>query len=166
MSRPYRVCVVCSGNICRSPMAEVVLRDRVEAAGLGDAVEVDSAGTGSWHVGDGADPRALEALEEAGLDGTAHRARQFEDAWLGERDLVLVADSGHLRDLRSLGGEQEHVRLLREFDPEAGDDLDLADPWYGDRAGFTRCLEQIERSAPGVVDHVRRRLAERGAARP
>ena len=78
---PYRVCFVCTGNICRSPMAEVVFRALVERAGLADRIEVDSAGTGDWHVGAGADDRALLALTAGGYDGAAHRARRFDPRW-------------------------------------------------------------------------------------
>jgi len=96
---PYRVCFVCTGNICRSPMAEWVLRARIAEAGLSDVVEVDSAGTGDWHVGDGADPRTVRVLARHGYP-SRHVARQFEQADLLHRDLVIALDHGHLRTLR------------------------------------------------------------------
>ncbi|WP_040157142.1 low molecular weight protein-tyrosine-phosphatase [Mobilicoccus massiliensis] len=165
MTDPYRVCVVCSGNICRSPMGEVVLREKLDRAGLGDRVEVDSAGTGDWHVGLGADPRTVRALADGGYDGSAHRARQFEDAWLADRDLVLVADEGHLAAVRRLaeGGDVTHVRLLRSFDPaavEAGT-LETDDPYYGDEAGFARCLREVEAACDGVVEFIAAELDQR-----
>src|SRR3954454_21966139 len=86
----YRVCFVCSGNICRSPIAEVVMRRLVEDEGLAGVVEVDSAGTGAWHEGDGADPRAVAVLDGSGYDGSAHRARAFEADWFADIDLVLA----------------------------------------------------------------------------
>src|SRR5262245_27723077 len=89
----YRVCLVCLGNICRSPMAETVLRAELAAAGLDGAVVVDSAGTGDWHVGDAMDPGARAALARRGHDGSAHRARQFQPSWLRERDLILTMDA-------------------------------------------------------------------------
>lgn len=161
--QPYRVTVVCSGNICRSPMGEVVLRDKLEAAGLADRVVVDSAGTGDWHVGNPADPRTLTALSAGGYDGSAHRAQQFGDDWVAERDLILVADEGHLRAIRRLadGADTEHIRLMRSFDPaavEAGT-LEIDDPYYGDAAGFDRCLAEVESAADGVVAHLRTELA-------
>ncbi|MBW8702206.1 putative low molecular weight protein-tyrosine-phosphatase [Streptomyces sp. MBT84] len=97
----YRVCFVCTGNICRSPMAESVFRARVEEAGLDELVEVDSAGTGDWHEGDGADPRTATVLEEHGY-GSDHVARQFRDSWFSRLDLVIALDSGHLKALRRL----------------------------------------------------------------
>ena len=94
----YRVCFVCTGNICRSPMAEWVLRARIAEAGLSDVVEVDSAGTGDWHVGDGADPRTVRVLARHGYP-SRHVARQFQPAELLRRDLVIALDHGHLRTL-------------------------------------------------------------------
>jgi protein-tyrosine phosphatase len=96
---PYRVCFVCTGNICRSPMAEWVLRARIAEAGLSDLVVVDSAGTGDWHVGDGADPRTVRVLARHGYP-SRHVARQFEPSDLLRRDLVIALDHGHLRTLR------------------------------------------------------------------
>ena len=93
--RPFHITVVCTGNICRSPMGEVILRDLFEEAGLGDAVTVDSAGTTRWEVGSPMDRRAAAELRRRGYDGSAHVARQFEPDWLPTADLVLAADAGH-----------------------------------------------------------------------
>ena len=155
-----RICFVCTGNICRSPMAEAVLRGLLDEEGLGHAVEVDSAGTTSWHVGDPADRRAVTALREAGYDGSGHRAQAFERSWLADRDLVVALDSGHLDELRTLaaGGPHEtKVRLLRSFDEEADGldgedgDLDVADPYYGSAADFERVLAQVEAGCRGII---------------
>ena len=136
-ARPYRICFVCTGNICRSPMAEAVMRGLLEEAGLDHAVEVDSAGTTSWHVGDPADRRALTALRVGGYDGSAHRARAFERSWLADRDLVVALDAGHLDELRALAGDGPHAPRsgccaassegLDEGRADLGD-LDVADP--------------------------------------
>ena len=116
---PYRVCLVCLGNICRSPMAETVLRAELTAAGLEGAVVVDSAGTGDWHVGDAMDPGARAALARRGYDGSnpeAHRARQFQPSWLARRDLILAMDARNLADLRRMAGTQDtdRIRLFGE----------------------------------------------------
>jgi protein-tyrosine phosphatase len=164
--RPYRVCFVCTGNICRSPMAEVVFRALVERAGARDRIEVDSAGTDAWHVGDGADERAVRALAGAGYEGRAHRARQFDPAWFAERDLVVALDAGHLQALRRLrdaAGASTQIRLLRSFDPASAADLDVADPYYGDRSAFTDVLGQVERACEGLLAHVEDELAARSA---
>src|SRR5690606_16959328 len=158
-ARPYRICVVCLGNICRSPMAEVVLRAVLERRGLADAVVVDSAGTGGWHVGEPMDERAAATLAAAGYDGSRHRARRFEPSWFAERDLVLAMDRENLRTLRRLAPpEGADVRLFRSFDPDAPEDAEVPDPYYGGREGFVRVLEMVEAAAEGIADHAARVL--------
>ena len=151
----YRICFVCTGNICRSPMAEAVMRGLLEAEGLDAQVAVDSAGTTSWHVGDPADRRALTALRAAGYDGSTHRARAFERSWLTDRDLVVALDAGHLDDLRALAGaapDGPTVRLLRSFAEDVDeDDLDVMDPFYGSVADFATVLEQVEAGCRGIL---------------
>ncbi|MER7179025.1 low molecular weight protein-tyrosine-phosphatase [Streptomyces hyaluromycini] len=153
----YRVCFVCTGNICRSPMAESVFRARVTEAGLDDRVEADSAGTGGWHEGDGADPRTVRVLAEHGYDSD-HTARRFQASWFARLDLVIALDSGHLKALRRLAPTAEDarkVRLLRAYDPAAGDDLDVPDPYYGGLDGFEECLEMVEAASEGLLAAVR-----------
>ncbi|MER7209125.1 low molecular weight protein-tyrosine-phosphatase [Streptosporangium sp. NPDC000239] len=150
----YRVCLVCLGNICRSPMAEVVLRDTLADHGLGDLVTVDSAGTGGWHQGDPMDQRASEVLAEHGYDGSAHRARQFLAGWFGEVDLVLAMDRDNLRVLRRLAPAGADVRLLRSFDPAAPRDAEVPDPYYGGRTGFTEVLEMVRAASEGLAKHL------------
>ncbi|WP_055588583.1 low molecular weight protein-tyrosine-phosphatase [Peterkaempfera griseoplana] len=162
---PLRVCFVCTGNICRSPMAEQVFRARLAEAGLAGLVEVDSAGTGGWHEGDGADGRTVAVLEAAGYTAV-HTARQFRPAWFASRDLVVALDAGHLRALRRLAPTAEDaakVRLLRSFDAAlpVGADLDVPDPYYGGREGFEECLEMCEAACEGLLDTVRQQLAAR-----
>ncbi|MFJ3172447.1 low molecular weight protein-tyrosine-phosphatase [Streptomyces roseus] len=162
----YRVCFVCTGNICRSPMAESVFRARVAEAGLDALVEVDSAGTGGWHEGDGADPRTVAVLEAAGYKQD-HRARQFRASWFAGLDLVVALDAGHLRDLRSLAPTPEDaakVRLLRSYDPAAtAAEADVPDPYYGSRAGFEQCLELVEAASAGLLEAVRETVKEHTA---
>ena len=151
----YRVIFVCMGNICRSPMAEVVLRHQLAGRGLADLVTVDSAGTGGWHIGDPADRRARAALEKRGY-ASAHSARQFDPLWFADRDLVLALDHENLRDLKRLAPTRDQasaVRRLREFDPDA-EAVDVADPYYGDAQGFEEVLDQIESACAGLVDHL------------
>ncbi|GGZ68763.1 low molecular weight protein-tyrosine-phosphatase [Streptomyces subrutilus] len=159
----YRVCFVCTGNICRSPMAESVFRARVTEAGLDGLVEVDSAGTGGWHEGDGADPRTVAVLESAGY-AQNHRARQFRSSWFARLDLVIALDAGHLRDLRDLAPTPQDtakVRLLRSYDPSAAaSDTDVPDPYYGSLDGFEECLELVEAASPGLLDAVREAMKE------
>lgn len=153
----YRICFVCTGNICRSPMAEVVCRAQLAERGLGERVSVDSAGTGDWHVGQPADPRTVAALSAAGYPGD-HVARQFDAAWFDDRDLIVALDRGHERALRRLAptpAAAEKVRLLRGFDPDADTlDLDVPDPYYGEDDGFAECLRLVEAAMPGLLDTV------------
>ena len=115
----YRVMTVCTGNICRSPMAEVVLRERLEQAGLDGLVEVDSTGVSDEEHGSPIDPRARATLVAHGYPVPAHRARRVTRDELAERDLVLAMTAGHVRALRRIGGDAPDVRMLRSFDPQA-----------------------------------------------
>jgi protein-tyrosine phosphatase len=161
MESAYRICFVCTGNICRSPSAEVVMRALAERAGV-PGIEVDSAGTGDWHVGGPADPRALRALTAAGYDGRAHRARQFDADWFGERELIVALDRGHARTLRSWAPDENargRIRLLRSFDPALAVDennplIDVADPYYDGHAAFTVMVEQIEAAGAGLLERL------------
>ncbi|MEV6874050.1 low molecular weight protein-tyrosine-phosphatase [Amycolatopsis sp. NPDC051128] len=146
---------VCSGNICRSPMAELVFRARLGDAGLGDAVRVTSAGTGPWHVGEPADKRARATLKAHGYPAT-HVASEVSDEDLAA-DLLLAADSGHADFLRSRVGDPAKVRLLRSFDPSAPEGAEVPDPYYGGDEGFEDVLAMIERAVPGLLEWVRTR---------
>jgi len=147
----YRVALVCLGNICRSPMAHVVLERRLADAGLDDRVEVTSSGTGGWHVGRPMDRRAAATLTAAGYDATRHRARQYDASWADRNDLVLAMDRDNLHNLADLGGVSPGVMLFRDFDPvEPGGDV--PDPYYGGDAGFEEVLTMVERTSATLVD--------------
>jgi protein-tyrosine phosphatase len=143
---PYRIGFVCLGNICRSPMADVILTELVDLAGLADKVAVSSCGTGDWHLGQPMDPRAAIALLAEGYDPSLHRAQQFDPAWL-EQDLLLAMDTANLHDVSGGAGASERVRMFRSFDPLAGpDDLDVPDPYYGAEDGFAEVIAMVERT--------------------
>jgi protein-tyrosine phosphatase len=154
---PYRIALVCLGNICRSAMADVVLTERLADAGLADDVEVVSAGTGDWHVGKPMDRRAAALLTTHGYDASRHRAKQFEAGWFDDCDLVLAMDSENRRDLEALGMELDdpgRLRMFRDFDTHAGDDTadrDVPDPYYGGDEGFETVLTMINRASDGLV---------------
>ena len=158
--QPLRICFVCSGNICRSPTAEVVFGAMLADAGLAGAAAVDSAGTGPWHAGKDMDPRARQALMSAGYRPAPHVARQFVSTDFAGRDLVLALDSGHLARLGSLAGLSDDpadaaaaLSLLRSYDPAAvlAGDLDVPDPYYGGQDDFDAVLGQIERACAGLL---------------
>ena len=156
MTGRFLVVFVCSGNICRSPLAEKVLARDVERAGLADRVEVASAGTGPWHVGDPADERAAALLVEHGY-ADDHVARQVDDELLAA-DLLVALDEGHLRMLRRLVADPDRVRSLRSFDPAAPPGAGVPDPYYGGPEGFAEVLTMIRAAMPGLLAHVRAQL--------
>jgi protein-tyrosine phosphatase len=159
-TNPFRITTICLGNICRSPMAEVVLQDRVLRAGLAHFVVVDSAGTGDWHVGYPADPRASATLDAHDYDRGEHQARQINEGWIANIDLALVMDSTNFLDVTSLvnrSGATTDLRMFRSFDPALAHlspphpDLDVPDPYYGGDDGFVDVLRMIERASDGIV---------------
>ncbi|CAJ8687539.1 low molecular weight protein-tyrosine-phosphatase [Burkholderia pseudomallei] len=150
------ICFVCLGNIYRSPTAEGVMRHQVAAAGLDGAIEIDSAGTGDWHVGEAPDARAQQAARARGYDLSALRARQIGDADFERFDLVLAMDGANLAALRKRCPPQYRgkVLLLMEFagDGSAGD---IADPYFGGARGFEQVLDQCEAACRGLLDSLR-----------
>jgi protein-tyrosine phosphatase len=144
---------VCTGNICRSPIAEKVFAHALAVAGLADGVVVRSAGTGAWHAGEPADPRAAAVLRAHGYaDG--HRARQV-DAELLSADLLVALDNEHRRAVQRTVPEPDRVRLLRSFDPAAEPGAEVPDPFYGGDEGFAEVLEMVRAAVPGMLDWVR-----------
>ena len=170
MTEPYRVMTVCTGNICRSPMAQVVLRERLDRAGLDGVVVVSSTGISDEEHGHPIDRRAAQVLAAHGYQVPSHSARRITRADLAATNLVLAMTSAHARALRALAADAslaERVRMYRSFDPDApagGPDhlLDVDDPWYGDATDFEVTLAEVEAVADGVVAHVRDAVRQRG----
>jgi len=156
-----RVLFVCLGNICRSPTAEGVMRKLVSDAGLEDRIEIDSAGTGSWHVGAKPDRRATAAAARAGYE-LGGKARQVSAEDFERFDMILAMDRFNVSELLGMapgGVGAEKVALLREFDPaSAGQwNLDVPDPYSGGERGFQVVVEQIEAACRGLVKELSRR---------
>lgn len=151
-------------------MAEVVLRDELDRAGLAGLTEVDSAGTGDWHVGQPMDRRARAELDRRGFDGSAHRARQFQPSWFGRRDLVLALDRSNLADLREMAPDADaagpRLLLLRSFDPALAGSPERADadphqgevpdPYGGRPGDYALALDLVQTAVRGLAG----RLAE------
>jgi len=153
----FRVIFVCTGNICRSPMAETVMRATAERTGFGDVVEVTSAGTGDWHVGEHADSRTITALDRRGYDGSRHRAKQFEAADFAHFDLVVAFDRGQERILRAWApteADRSKVQLLLSFDPQPSGGTDVPDPYYSDAAMFDTVLDVVERASVALFRQI------------
>ncbi len=154
---------ICSGNICRSPIAEKMFAHQISERGLADVVRVTSAGTGGWHEGEPADRRAGHVLHAHGYP-SAHRATQMNDDHLAA-DLVVALGRNHLRMLQHQGVPAERLRMLRSFDPRSGAHaLDVEDPYYGTQDDFEDVFAVIDAALPGLHGWVAERLDERTRA--
>ncbi|KPV40095.1 hypothetical protein AN478_08020 [Thiohalorhabdus denitrificans] len=150
-----RILVVCLGNICRSPTAHGVLQRKLEDAGLDGRVQVDSAGTGDYHIGKMPDPRACEAAAGRGYDLTGLRARQVEPGDFKRFHLILAADSENYADLVALApsaADRDKVRFLLDF--AASPDQEVPDPYAEADEAFDRVLDLAEEAADGLVEAV------------
>ena len=150
-----KLLMVCMGNICRSPMAQIVTLHLAAQAGLRSALAVDSAGTHAGRIGEPADPRAKAALTKRGYAAGKGRSRQVTDQDFERFDLVLAMDQANLNDLRRLcPGEHTHkLRLFLEFAPATGL-TEVPDPYYGAAQGFERVLDLCEAGARGLLSHL------------
>jgi protein-tyrosine phosphatase len=162
LQQPYRICVVCLGNICRSPMAERVLRAELDRAGLAGKVTVDSAGTGDWHLGEEMDSRARAELSRRGYDGSGHEARQVQEHWLARYDLILAMDRANLANLRRLAGGDlgaaNRIRLMRSFDPAAPAGAEVPDPYEGSPADYAEVFDLVDAAAKEVASRLAAQL--------
>jgi protein-tyrosine phosphatase len=150
------VCFVCAGNICRSPSAEGIFRHLAKERGVLDQFDVDSAGTGTWHVGEPPNVRARDAAQARGiaLEGTA---RQFQPTDFARFDYVLAMDHAnrdHLRRLATDERELAKIHLLREFDPASAPDAEVPDPYYGDMADYEVVIDLCLRACAGMLDRL------------
>lgn len=156
-ARPVRLCFVCLGNICRSPTAEGIMRAVVRDAGLDARIEVESAGTGTWHLGERADrrARATAAARGVSLDG---RAQQFTAEDFDRFDYVLVVDERVRTEMRALArteAEREKVHLFRAFDPASPAGAAVPDPYYGEQDGFDQVFDICDAACRGLLGHLR-----------
>jgi protein-tyrosine phosphatase len=158
VSKPeIKLCFVCLGNICRSPTAEGVMQHLIDQAGLSKRIEIDSAGTGAYHVGERADPRSRSEAMRRGVE-LASRARQFVVEDFDNFDYVLAMDRANHRDLEEMAMGPQHLaklHLLRSFDAAAGRDLDVPDPYYGGDGGFARVYDICLAGCTGLLAYIR-----------
>jgi len=153
-----RICFVCLGNICRSPTAEAVMRHLVKQEGLAKQIEIDSAGTGDWHVGDPPDRRACAVGTARGIP-LSGVAQQFTAADFARYDHVIAMDRSNRDDLLRMTtapADRAKVRLLRSFDASAPPEADVPDPYYGGSRGFDEVFDICDRACRGLLAHLRR----------
>lgn len=167
-----RILFVCSGNICRSPLAHTLFENLVKERGLSALYEVESAGTTGYHVGDNADPRMRRTAAKHGVR-IDHVARQLSRQDLAEYDMLLVMDRDNYRSVdRMLGNRDEgdRLRYFRDFDPAASShparspEAEVPDPYYGGPEGFERVFQIVKRTSEGLLDHLERERAREGGA--
>jgi len=154
-----KICFVCMGNICRSPLAEGVFKHLIKQAELDDRFQIESAAIGSWHVGEAPDTRAQRTAQAHGIR-LASTAQQFRANDFSRFDVVLALDGEIAADLHRLAPslpDRQKIRLLREYDPQAqaGDDLDVPDPYYGRQEDFERAYQMIERSCEQLLKEIK-----------
>ena len=153
MSEPIRVLFVCLGNICRSPLAEIIVRHVARQRQLDGRYLFASAGTGDWHVGKGADPRSASTASQHGLDLSPHRARQITGRSISEWDWFVAMDRDNRRNLLDMGAPASRVLMMRQF--EAGEvTLDVPDPYYGGEHGFEQAYAMLTDNAEDLLDYL------------
>jgi len=157
--QPLKILMICSGNICRSPLAECVLRHHAVKRGVKHRVEVDSAGIGDWHAGEPPDPRSAAVARKHGVSMTG-TARQVTPNDLKHFDLLVCMDQTHLEHLRMLGADQSRMRLLLQFDPDAKEG-DVPDPYYGGERDFDRVYRLVDAACARLLDHLLDGTAQR-----
>jgi len=151
MSHHLRVLFVCLGNICRSPLAEVVVKAAAKHRGLEKSFHFESAGTGNWHVGGSADPRSASKALEKGLTLVAHRAQQITSNNIDEWDIFVAMDQANKRDLIALGARPEQVLMMRAYEM-INPVPDVPDPYYGGALGFEDAYQMLTKNAEGLLD--------------
>jgi len=151
MTEPRRLLLVCLGNICRSPMAEGALRAQLAAAGLHAQVQVDSAGTGHWHIGSAPDPRAIASASRNGVDIAGLRARQLDRRDFEDFDFILCADRSTLRDARARAPDAARSRCMLMSEYADLGQIEIPDPYTGSNREFDHVWSLIERMSAAIV---------------
>ena len=155
------VMFVCLGNICRSPTAHSIFQHKVEQAGLGNKIYIESSGTGDWHLGKAPDPRTVKAARERGYDLSTLRGQQVTEQDFARFDYILAMDDTNLANLRRLAPADfsGHLGLFLEFSSQS-EYREVPDPYYGEGEGFTLVLDLVEDGAEGLLAKLKQGLAQ------
>lgn len=161
---PIRVLMVCLGNICRSPTAHGVFEKLIKDKGLSEQISVDSAGTGSWHIGESPDGRASEAAARRGYDLSHLRARQVVDTDFSQFDYILAMDEQNLKELQARCPDQLQDRLRLMLDYGEPQHREVPDPYYSGAQGFELVLDLLEASCAVLLQEIENsRLSSKGS---
>jgi len=146
--------MVCLGNICRSPLAEGILRDKIEKSGIN--ARVDSAGTGDYHVGEFADKRSVDIAKKNSIDISRYSAKQFKQSDFAKYDLIYAMDTSNLKNILKLARNDEESNkvklLMNEVVP--GEDMSVPDPYFGGRNGFDNVFRMIDQACDKILDRL------------
>lgn len=155
MTQKTKVLFICTGNICRSPLAHRLFERIADERGVGHLFEVESAGTGSWHVGQNADLRMRETARQRGWE-LIHYANHLQQKDIAYYDHLVVMDESHHQYCKRLAKDDHinKIKYLREFDLEANGDMDVPDPYYGEQSGFDHVYDICERSCTSLLEHL------------
>jgi len=159
-SKPFEICFVCLGNICRSPLAEGVFQALINEEGLENQIIIHSAGTGNWHVGAAPDTRMQATARNKGIH-LASRAQQIQAGDIRRFNLILAMDQSNLEAMEYLCSPEtaaKKIRLFRSFDPEVDGDLDVPDPYYGRDDGFEHVFQIVHRTCPPILEYVKSQM--------
>ncbi len=154
--KKFKILFVCLGNICRSPLAHAVFENLIKKENLTDKFEVESCGTGAWHIGELADPRMIKEAKKHNVEMT-HLARRLQVMDFEYYDLILPMDMSNMKYLKSQCSDdfQHKIKLFREFDPEAKNALEeVPDPYYGGDSGFSNVYKIVERTCENMLDKI------------
>ena len=153
-TKPIRVLFVCLGNICRSPLAEVVVRGEAEKKGLSSQFIFASAGTGDWHVGGLADVRSAQTAAQHGLDLSQHRAQQITANKVNDWDWFVAMDDDNRMNLLAMGVPENRLLMMRQFETDSSISLDVPDPYYGGAEGFEAAYRMLCDNADHILDYL------------
>jgi len=154
MAKPIRVLFVCLGNICRSPLAEIIVHGQAEKKGLSKQFLFASAGTGNWHIGGPADVRSAQTAARHGLDLSQHRAQQVTASMADDWDWFVAMDADNRMNLLAMGVSEERLLMMRQFESESSLTLDVPDPYYGGEDGFEDAYHMLSANADRLLDYL------------